>query len=177
MCSIIGYCGTVPDRDAFLKGFARTKSRGPDASNIIEAGKGLLGFHRLSIMGLTPEGMQPFRLDDSFVVCNGELYGFEKEREHLRQKGYAFRSDSDCEIILPMYREYGTDMFSMLDAEFSMILYDGETGEYLAARDPIGIRPLYYGYDENGTILFASEAKNRFQRTVSKPSAGRSGKS
>ena len=160
MCSIIGYCGTVPDRDAFLKGFARTKSRGPDASNIIEAGKGLLGFHRLSIMGLTPEGMQPFQLDDSFVVCNGELYGFEKEREHLRQKGYAFRSDSDCEIILPMYREYGTDMFSMLDAEFSMILYDGETGEYLAARDPIGIRPLYYGYDENGTIMFASEAKN-----------------
>ena len=59
-----------------------------------------------------------------------------------------------------MYREYGTDMFAMLDAEFACILYDGRTGTYIAARDPIGIRPLYYGYDKNGTIVFASEPKN-----------------
>ena len=111
-------------------------------------------------MGLTPSGMQPFELDGSMVVCNGELYGFEKEREKLKQKGYSFRSDSDCEIILPMYFEYGTDMFSMLDAEFACIIFDGRTKEFIAARDPIGIRPLYYGYDAEGTILFASEAKN-----------------
>ena len=59
-----------------------------------------------------------------------------------------------------MYREYGTDMFAMLDAEFACIIYDGKLGEYIAARDPIGIRPLYYGYDSKGVILFASEAKN-----------------
>ena len=94
------------------------------------------------------------------MVCNGELYGFEKEKERLKEKGYSFQSDSDCEILLPMYREYGVRMFSMLDAEFACILYDGQTGEYIAARDPIGIRPLYYGYDEDGAILFASEAKN-----------------
>ncbi len=160
MCSIIGYCGSVPDMDAFARGFAKTKSRGPDDTKIVKTGEGLLGFHRLSIMGLAPSGMQPFQLDGSHVVCNGELYGFKKERELLREKGYEFRSDSDCEIILPMYREYGTEMFSRLDAEFAMIIYDGETGEYIAARDPIGIRPLYYGYDENGAIMFASEAKN-----------------
>ena len=160
MCSIMGYCGGEIDLEAFQKGFRRTKSRGPDDTRIIDTGKGILGFHRLSIMGLTPTGMQPFELDGSYVVCNGELYGFEKEREVLRARGYTFRSDSDCEIILPMYFEYGTDMFAMLDAEFACILYDGRTGEYIAARDPIGIRPLYYGYDAKGTVLFASEAKN-----------------
>ncbi|MBO4869867.1 MAG: asparagine synthase B [Clostridia bacterium] len=160
MCSIFGYCGEVSDRAAFEEGFARTRSRGPDDSRVADAGKGLLGFHRLSIMGLTPSGMQPFELDGSCVVCNGELYGFEKEREKLRSKGYTFKSDSDCEIILPMYFEYGVDMFPMLDAEFACVIYDGRSGEFIAARDPIGIRPLYYGYDKNGVTVFASEAKN-----------------
>ncbi len=148
------------DQDAFRTGFTRTKSRGPDDSRIIDTGKGVLGFHRLSIMGLTPSGMQPFEMNGCYVVCNGELYGFERERERLIQKGYSFESDSDCEIILPMYFEYGADMFSMLDAEFACIIYDGRMGKYIAARDPIGIRPLYYGHDAAGTILFASEAKN-----------------
>ena len=160
MCSIFGYCGSVPSGDAPAAGFSRTKSRGPDDSRIVDTGRGLLGFHRLSIMGLTPEGMQPFALDGCWAVCNGELYGFEAERERLRKKGYVFRSDSDCEILLPMYFEYGVELFSRLDAEFACILYDGRTGEYIAARDPIGIRPLYYGYDAAGTILFASEPKN-----------------
>jgi asparagine synthase (glutamine-hydrolysing) len=160
MCSIMGYCGGEIEIEAFVEGFFRTKSRGPDDSRITDTGKGLLGFHRLSIMGLTPSGMQPFELNGCYVVCNGELFGFEKEREILQQKGYSFQSDSDCEIILPMYFEYGTQLFSMLDAEFACIIYDGRTGEYIAARDPIGIRPLYYGYDAKGTILFASEAKN-----------------
>ena len=160
MCSIIGYCGKVPDKGAFDTGFARTRSRGPDDSRVIDTGRGVLGFHRLSIMGLTPSGMQPFELNGSYCVCNGELYGFAAQREELKKKGYTFKSDSDCEIILPMYFEYGTDMFAMLDAEFACVIYDGRTGEFIAARDPIGIRPLYYGYDAKGTIIFASEAKN-----------------
>lgn len=160
MCSIMGYCGVGATTEKFKMGFSETVSRGPDDSRIIDTGKGLLGFHRLAIMGLTEEGMQPFSLGGSYAVCNGELYGFSAEREKLTEKGYKFKSDSDCEIILPLYREYGTDMFKRLDAEFALIIYDGETGEYIAARDPIGIRPLYYGYDKNGIILFASEPKN-----------------
>lgn len=159
MCSIMGYCGSNAALDKFRKGFDRTLSRGPDDSRIVDTGNGLLGFHRLAIMGLTPAGMQPFSLGESYLVCNGEIYGFEKMRESLSDR-YAFQSDSDCEILLPLYREYGTEMFRLLDAEFACILYDGETREYIAARDPIGIRPLYYGYDREGTILFASEAKN-----------------
>ena len=159
MCSIIGYCGSGVPYEVFKKGFDATVSRGPDDSRTIDTGDGLLGFHRLAIMGLTPEGMQPFELDGSYVVCNGEIYGYEKLKSELSKK-YTFKSGSDCEILLPMYREYGVSMFSMLDAEFALIIYDGTTGEYIAARDPIGIRPLYYGYAENGVIVFASEAKN-----------------
>ena len=156
----MGYCGSGATFASFSEAFDKTVSRGPDDTRIIDTGNGLLGFHRLAIMGLTPSGMQPFELSGSYVVCNGEIYGFEKQREALKKKGYTFVSDSDCEILLPMYREYGTAMFAMLDAEYALIMYDGDKGEYIAARDPIGIRPLYYGYDGEGVILFASEAKN-----------------
>lgn len=159
MCSIIGYCGRPADLTAFQAGFARTVSRGPDDSRVIDVGQGMLGFHRLAIMGLHPEGMQPFGLNGSWVVCNGEIYGFEKLKKEL-SKDYTFTSESDCEVLLPMYEKYGVGMFAKLDAEFACILYDGKQKKFIAARDPIGIRPLYYGYDGNGTILFASEPKN-----------------
>lgn len=160
MCSIMGYCDSGVAFDVFKIAFDRTVSRGPDDTRIIDTGKGFLGFHRLAIMGLTEEGMQPFELGGSYAVCNGEIYGFSSMRKELCDKGYSFASDSDCEIILPLYREYGTEMFGMLDSEFAMIIYDGEAGEYIAARDPIGIRPLYYGYGKDGAIMFASEPKN-----------------
>ena len=156
----MGYCGEVLDEAAFEKAFARTKTRGPDDTRIVDTGKGVLGFHRLSIMGLHPEGMQPFSLNGCYVVCNGELYGFAEQKRELIAKGYTFESDSDCEILLPLYFEHGLHMFNELDAEFACIIFDGRTGEFIAARDPIGIRPLYYGYDEVGTIVFASEPKN-----------------
>ena len=164
MCSIMGYCSRNAAYDAFKEGFDKTISRGPDDSRIVDTGEGFLGFHRLAIMGLTPSGMQPFKLGKSYVVCNGEIYGFEKLKQELSKK-YAFESDSDCEILLPLYKEYGTEMFAMLDAEFACIIYDGEDKEYIAARDTIGIRPLYYGYDKNGAIIFASEAKNLVELT------------
>ncbi|MBE6877325.1 MAG: asparagine synthetase B, partial [Ruminococcus sp.] len=159
MCSIMGWCSKDADRSLFEQGFQETISRGPDCSRIIENSEGILGFHRLAIMGLTPEGMQPFRLDESMVVCNGEIYGFQKLKDALAEK-YQFQSESDCEILLPLWKEYGTDMFAMLDAEFACIIYDEDSHEFIAARDPIGIRPLYYGYDSKGGIIFASEPKN-----------------
>ena len=160
MCSIMGYCSGDADFSLFKAGFDKTLSRGPDDSRIVDTGHGLLGFHRLSIMGLEPSGMQPFALDGSYVVCNGEIYGFEALKRELLTKGYSFRSESDCEVLLPLYREHGTDMFRMLDAEFALILYDAQKQSFIAARDPIGIRPLYYGYDDAGAIVFASEPKN-----------------
>ena len=158
MCSIMGFTSKKRSVSEIRPFFDRTVSRGPDMSRIDETPSGCLCFHRLSIMGLHPEGMQPFHLGKDACVCNGELYGFRPVKEKLAEK-YTFVSDSDCEIILPMYREYGLEMFRMLDAEFAMVIYDGEQDSYIAARDPIGIRPLFYGYD-HGDIVFASEAKN-----------------
>ena len=160
MCSIIGYCGSHISAEEIRPYFDRTVSRGPDMTRILDTGNGFVGFHRLAIMGLNEAGMQPFALNGNYVVCNGEIYGFRPLKKELEDKGYTFRSESDCEILLPLYEQYGTEMFSKLDAEFALILYDGKAGKLIAARDPIGIRPLYYGYLESGEILFASEAKN-----------------
>ena len=156
MCSIMGIYGEI-DYDLFKKGLDQTISRGPDMQRIIDFKKGFLGFNRLAIMGLNEEGMQPFSLDNSYVACNGEIYGFRKIKKDLISKGYLFKSDSDCEILLPLYKEYGTDMFKLLYAEFAMSIIDNDN--IIAARDPIGIRPLYYGY-YNNQIIFASEPKN-----------------
>lgn len=159
MCGIMCYTGKC-DKKAFADGFSETLSRGPDMSRTEQVGDGVFGFHRLSIMGLHEEGMQPFELDGSYAICNGEIYGFGKLKEELIKKGYKFVSDSDCEILLPLYFEHGVEMFKMLDAEYACVIYDGKTKEFIAARDPIGIRPLYYGYDGSGVIVFASEPKN-----------------
>ena len=174
MCSIIGFCGASGTLEEVEQALVKTKSRGPDSTRIVDTGHGWLGFNRLSIMGLTDTGMQPFVYRDKktlsvsefpegaeyAVVCNGEIYGFRTWKEELIRKGYSFISDSDCELLPALYHEYGTSMFSMLDAEYALIIYDAGTNSYIAARDPIGIRPLYYGRRSDGTYVFASEPKN-----------------
>ena len=159
MCSIMGYKGGSVAYDKFKQHFDRTISRGPDMQRIIQYSDITLGFERLAIMGLTEEGMQPFELNDNALVCNGEIYGFREIKRELENE-YSFVSDSDCEILLPMYEKYGNEMFAMLDAEYACIIYDAKKDDLIAARDPIGIRPLFYGYTDADEIMFASEAKN-----------------
>lgn len=160
MCSIMCYLGKDIAKDVFEANLNRTYMRGPDAMQVIETEFGYMGFARLAIMGLTPEGMQPFQINDSLVVCNGEIYGFRKLKEELTERGYCFQSGSDCEVLLPLYKEYGLEMFAHLDAEYACVIYDGESKQIIAARDPIGIRPLFYGFSKSGQIAFASEAKS-----------------
>ncbi|MCD7845053.1 MAG: asparagine synthase B [Oscillospiraceae bacterium] len=159
MCAIMGFTQRTLTEEQLRPYFEKTVSRGPDMSRIEEAGSGWLCYHRLAIMGLNEAGMQPFHLDGDMAICNGELYLFRPLRAELARE-YDFISDSDCEIILPLYHKYGLEMFSMLDAEFAMLIYDSKRDEIIAARDPIGIRPLFYGYMEDGSMVFASEAKN-----------------
>ncbi|MDR0951539.1 MAG: asparagine synthase B [Oscillospiraceae bacterium] len=159
MCSIIGFEGDGISLEAFTEGFDKTLSRGPDMSRVIETGAGRLGFHRLAIMDTHVSGMQPFELNGNAVVCNGEIYGFRTLKSALSPE-YEFVGDSDCEILLPLYEKCGCNMFSLLDAEFALIIYDAKKNSFIAARDPIGIRPLYYGKSAQGEMLFASEAKN-----------------
>ncbi len=183
MCSILAYCRKKGNYADISKALRRTRSRGPDAVRIVNSGNGWLGFNRLSIMGLTEEGMQPFSYGNKrtflckkeegetevwktpekteiLLVCNGEIYGFRPLKKELEEKGYCFISDSDCEILPALYREYGVEMFAKLDAEFALVLYDLEEDSWIAARDPIGIRPLYYGIRDDGTYVFASEPKS-----------------
>ena len=159
MCSIMSYAGLDISLEEFKDSLSKTIKRGPDMTRTIQLKSGYIGFNRLAIMGLTDEGMQPFSLDGDYVVCNGEIYCFRPIKEKLSKK-YKFKSDSDCEIILPLYKEKGVEMFKELDAEFAMIIYDSKTDSFIAARDPIGIRPLFYAYSKEGKIMFASEAKN-----------------
>ena len=138
MCCVIGYTGHDISADKFKEYLMRTVSRGPDDQRVVEGPFGLMGFGRLAIMGLTPEGMQPFYRGADCVVCNGELYGFRFEKEILKRRGYQFHSDCDCEILLPLYYEYGLDMFRHMDSEFALIMYDSRKDRLIAARDPIG---------------------------------------
>jgi asparagine synthase (glutamine-hydrolysing) len=158
MCGIIVSTDYLVDLEKFKVGFEKIDSRGPDSERLEINDYGVVGFKRLSIMGLQESGMQPFHLGKSLVVCNGEIYGYKPIKEEL-SKEYKFASGSDCEIILPLYQKYGVEMFRKLDAEFAMVIYDGENDIWVAGRDPIGIRPLFYGYTKSGKISFASEAK------------------
>ena len=159
MCSIFTLLTKDIPLDQIQKAFNATISRGPDMSRLIEIPHGWMGFHRLAIMGLDERGMQPFEMNGDYVVCNGELYGFRPIRERLL-KTYPLVSGSDCEILLPLYYEYGLELFKTLDAEFALVLYDHARDMVVAARDPIGIRPLYYGTTADGAMAFASEPKN-----------------
>ncbi len=159
MCSIIGL-SKCDDFEKIKKSFEKSNSRGPDGTSYYNANSALLGFKRLAIMGLNEFGMQPFSYDDKVLVCNGEIYGFRDIKIELLKKGYSFKSDSDCEILLPLFKEFDFEMFSKLDAEFALIIYDKKEDKIIAARDPLGIRPLYYGKSKsNDTYIFASEPK------------------
>lgn len=158
MCGILVTTDELLDLRDFKQGLSHLDLRGPDDTRVEVIDGGIMAFKRLSIMGLTEAGMQPFHLQDSAVVCNGEIYGFRKLKAEL-EKDFEFISNSDCEIILPMFEKYKYDMFKKLDSEFSMVIYDSKEKNWIAARDPIGIRPLFYGYTRNHKISFASEAK------------------
>ena len=158
MCTVFAYSGSAIGLPQIRKILERTQRRGPDAERILTPAENLyLAFQRLSIMGPDERGMQPFEYKGTYSITNGEIYGFRAIRKKLETEGYEFHSDSDCETILYLYEKYKERMFVLLDAEYATVIYDKEHG-LIAARDPIGIRPLFYGYDKDGMIAFASEA-------------------
>lgn len=157
MCGIVSFFGEKT-QDQFKKEADKITYRGPDMVDYLDLGKAKIAFHRLAIMDLEETGMQPFFYDGMYAICNGEIYNFRILKKDLE---FDFKSNSDCEIIIPLYKKFGTEMFKMIDAEFAMVIYDERTDEYIAARDPIGIRPMFYGTDEKGNVIaFSSEAKS-----------------
>ncbi len=155
MCGFLAQSDISKPED-FKESFDKIHHRGPDHSSVIKLESALLGFHRLSIMDLSPLGNQPFYKDEDYLLCNGEIYNYNLLREEL---DYNPVSESDCEILLPLFHKYGLKkMVSKLDAEFAFVIYEEKSGNLLAARDPIGIRPLFYGKTEYG-VCFGSEVK------------------
>ncbi len=161
MCGFAVYTGD--DKMMRLKAvseFRKLKYRGPDNSHYSDfREKGWMGFHRLKIMDVSDDGNQPMHFEDIHLVCNGEIYNYLQLKEEYTGR-YSFSSSSDCEVIIPMYKEMGLfNTARRLDAEFVCVIYDQQQDKYLAARDPVGIRPMFYGYTPKGEIMFASEMK------------------
>ncbi len=140
--------------------FGKIQYRGPDNTIIRDFGNnGWMGFHRLKIMDLSDAGNQPLSYNNIHLVCNGEIYNFRSIREKY-MLSFPFISNSDCEVMLPLFLEKGiVGMAKELDAEFVCVIFDEKKRKFYAARDPIGIRPLFYGYTVHNDIVFASEMK------------------
>ena len=145
-------------RELALKQARLLRHRGPDWSGIYADDHAVLAHERLAIVDVL-HGAQPLRSDDDMQVLavNGEIYNHRELR--TRCPDYAFRTDSDCEVILPLYRAFGSAFLDDLVGMFAFVLWDRTRMGWLIARDPIGVIPLYTGRDEHGRLYVASELK------------------
>lgn len=146
-------------REKALAMARKIRHRGPDWSGIYCGGSAILAHERLSIVD-PQSGGQPLYSPDKKVVLavNGEIYNHREIRKEYAGK-YDFQTGSDCEVILALYQEYGIHFLEKLNGIFAFVLYDSEKDEFLIARDPIGVIPLYIGYDSDGKVYCASELK------------------
>lgn len=165
MCGIAVIWG-VTNESLVRKLMDRIVHRGPDSNGVMSTPSGTLGHQRLSIMDPRRIGDQPILSEDgsSAIVANGEIYNYKELSEGLSR--HQFRTSTDTEVALHLYEEVGVETASRLDGMFSLIISDKDGGLYVA-RDPVGIKPLYYGYAE-GSLIFASELKalSGFARNV-----------
>ena len=146
-------------RQKALKMSQKIRHRGPDWSGIYCGGSAILAHERLSIVDPESGGQPLFSPDRKQVLAvNGEIYNHQEIRRRYAGK-YDFQTGSDCEVILALYREKGIDFLEDLSGIFAFALYDEEADEFLIARDPIGVIPLYIGCDADGKVYVASELK------------------
>ena len=161
MCGIVAIFNikeqTKELRTKALKMSQKLRHRGPDWSGIYAGKTAILCHERLSIVDPLSGGQPLISPDGKHILCvNGEIYN---HKEIRRRTDYAFKTGSDCESILALYRDKGIDFLEDLNGIFAFALYDEEKNDFLIARDPIGVIPLYIGHDSDGTIYVASELK------------------
>lgn len=158
MCGILAIIGKGKDVALAQQLSKRMSHRGPDESDIHVTEKGhILAHERLSIVDLHT-GKQPIQgTDTAWMVHNGEIYNHEALRKGILSD-HTFRTTSDSEVIVHLYEKFGYDFCEHLDGMFVFVVVDGD--DFIAARDPLGIKPLYYGIDERGRIYFSSEMKS-----------------
>jgi asparagine synthase (glutamine-hydrolysing) len=165
MCGIFAYLirnQKIFNYNLIYSNFMNLSNRGPDTFSFAYSKKYFLGFHRLSIMDLSNSGNQPFiYFKNNYkytCICNGEIYNYTQLKNSLN---FDFNSNSDCEILIPLYLLYGENMVNHLDGVYSFIIIKEKDDdvEYFIVRDRIGIRPLYIGYDYKNNLIISSEIK------------------
>jgi asparagine synthase (glutamine-hydrolysing) len=158
MCGIAGF--NWADRELGSRMIDEIVHRGPDQQGVEVVGDVTLGAVRLSILDLSPNGSQPMAAGDGrhWIVYNGEVYNFREVRRHLEARGHVFKSGTDTEVVLRAYIEHGPACLDLLRGMFAFAIYDARAREFFLARDPVGIKPLYYRI-AGGKLLFASEIK------------------
>jgi asparagine synthase (glutamine-hydrolysing) len=160
VCGIFSFFGKTDKELSSLSN--KIAYRGPDSSSLMEVSDGVhLGFHRLSIMDVSELGNQPMSLSknkDVTLICNGEIYNY---RDIIDSYGFEIESRSDSEVILHLYNEVPfEDIPDILDGVYSFVIYDKSKDLAMAARDPFGVRPMFMGISDDGSIGIASEAKS-----------------
>ncbi len=161
MCGICGFTGTLANANDVLDNMMnKIVHRGPDSGGKHIDQNVALGFRRLSIIDLD-HGSQPMynETDDIVVTFNGEIYNYQSLREELINKGHIFKNDSDTEVLLHAYEEYGEDMLNQLRGMFAFVIWDSKKNLLFGARDFFGIKPFYYTII-NDNIVYGSEIKS-----------------
>ncbi len=160
MCGINGLSG-FPEGAALVQNMNQAiRHRGPDAEGVWQDECLTLGHRRLSIIDLSPEANQPMARDGFIIVYNGEIYNFRELREDLKRKGALFKTRSDTEVVLELFRHYREESFSKLQGMFAFGLYDCKNKELYLVRDYFGIKPLFYWHAPPDRLAFSSECKS-----------------
>jgi len=163
MCGIAGHLsfGAPPDEALVAQMACRLSHRGPDGSGVAVHGPVAFGHRRLAIIDLSPAASQPmFDTTGQFwIVFNGEIYNYRELRAELVSAGARFKTQSDTEVILEAYKQWGADCLIRLNGMFAFALWDDRARTLLLARDRLGKKPLYYHVRRDGGIVFASEIK------------------
>jgi len=159
MCGICGF--NWNDEKLIQRMVQKVHHRGPDANGVKTFPTFSLGNARLSILDLSARGNQPMssREGKLWIVYNGEVYNFPEIKKELLAKGYQFNSNTDTEVVLKSYEEYGPKCLQKFNGMFAIAIWDEEKKELFLARDRIGIKPLYY-YFKDGILIFGSEIKS-----------------
>ena len=161
MCGFAGFTGYLENGEEVLTNMMnKIIHRGPDSAGQHIDGKAYMGFRRLSIIDLD-NGSQPMYNEDRKIVItfNGEIYNHQDLRKDLIEKGHTFANNSDTEVLIHAYEEYGEDMLSKLRGMFAFVIWDSEKETIFAARDFFGIKPFYYAVVD-GNLVYASEIKS-----------------
>ena len=160
MCGICGIYGKDADIEVVRKMASAMSHRGPDGEGFMEKPNMVLGHRRLSIIDLSERASQPMRNEtgDIWIVFNGEIYNFPELRRELMKYGHRFNSDTDTEVVVHGYEQWGQDCLDRLRGMFAFAIYDEREDILFLARDRLGEKPLYY-FERDGSFVFASELK------------------